>query len=159
MLSRNRKGMTIPLVLVLSFALLVLGGAYFNMMRGQKPVNEKVFERSQADFLAQGLVELAALKFKKRPAEFYYAYRARQAGVNSGPFTNYVPWDPTLNGTFSDSKGQVYDYATDWELVTNKAFEVDGIRVTVTVTQRSPIGAIEIVRTLSHTIQANRRML
>ncbi len=151
--------MTIPLVLVLSFALLILGSAYFNQMRGQRPINDKMFERTQADFLAQGLVELASLKFKKRPAEFYYAYKARQAGVNTAPFTTYVNNDTTLNGTFTDSRNKSYDFATNWELVTNKLFEIDGIRITVTVTQYNQNNVVELVRTLSHTIQANRRFL
>jgi len=155
----SRKGFSLVLVLTFSMLLLALGSAYLKMNTQNKPVNDRVFEHTQADFLAQGIVQLAVLKFKKRPAEFYYAYKARKSAANPGPFNVYVQSDTSLNGTWTDANGSVYNFYTSWELITNKLFDVDGIRIQVTIEQPRSDGSIRLTRTMEHVIQANRRTL
>ena len=156
---KSRRGVAIILVLTFSTVLLVMGGWYIKMNTANRPVNLKVFEHAQADFLAQGLVQLAAMKFKKRPAEFYYAYKAMHYLGQNGPWTSYVTNDPTLNGTFFDVSGARYDFQTSWELIANNLYTEDGIRVTVTVTQVDAAGNAGLVRQTTQTLQATRRTL
>ena len=151
--------MALVIVLMLSVFLLVLGISYIHTNSYNRPINERLFERSQADFLGQGIVQLAAMKFKKRPAEFYYAYRAMRANLGNAAMRAYLDTDTTLNGSFDDFAGRRYVYSTQMQLVTNKVYQTDGIKITVTVTHLSPGGDPLITRVQEHVIEAVRRPL
>lgn len=155
----DRSGMALIIVLTMSMFLLVIAVSYIRGNAQSRPINERHFERAQADFLGQGVVQLAAMKFKKRPAEFYYAYRAMRAGLGDAALRVYLNDDPTLNGEFVDQEGQRYEYFTQMQLITNKLYETDGIRIQVTVNQLSDTGAIVLSRAQEHVIEAKRRPL
>jgi len=151
--------MSLIIVLTLSMFLLIFGGAYIKANQQNRPINERHLERIQADFIAQGVIQLAVLKFKKRPAEFYWAYKTMSANLSNAPYAAYVTQDPTLNGTFTAPGGLRYVYSTDWRLVTNDLFTTDGIVITVTVRQETSGGVVVLTRQSQTTIQADRRTL
>ncbi|OGK09026.1 MAG: hypothetical protein A2W80_06760 [Candidatus Riflebacteria bacterium GWC2_50_8] len=155
----DRSGMALIIVLTMSMFLLVIAVSYIRGNAQSRPINERHFERAQADFLGQGVVQFAAMKFKKRPAEFYYAYRAMRAGLGDAALRAYLNDDTTLNNEFVDQEGQRYEYFTQMQLITNKLYETDGIRIQVTVNQLSDTGTIVLTRVQEHVIEAKRRPL
>lgn len=156
----SKKGMALVLVLILSIFLLVLGSTYIRVNSSNRPINRMHFERLQADFLGQGIVQLAAMKLKKRPAEFYFAYLANKANNTiTAPINSYLQSDPTLNGTFTDKNGKKYDYSTQIELITNNKFTNDGIRITITVHQLATNGTILLTRKQEHVLDVTRKHL
>ena len=154
---KNSRGMALIIVLVLSMFLLIVAISYIRDNSQNRPINERHFERAQADFLGQGIVQLAAMKFKKRPAEFYYAYRAMRAGLGDAAMRSYLNNDTTLNGEFNDSVNQRYRFATQMQLITNQLYQTDGIRIVVTVEQLSEAGEVVLTRVQEHVIEAVRR--
>ncbi len=154
---KNKRGMALIIVLVLSMFLLVVAISYIRDNSQNRPINERHFERAQADFLGQGIVQLAAMKFKKRPAEFYYAYRAMRAGLGDAAMRSYLNNDTTLNGEFIDRVNQRYRFATQMQLITNQLYQTDGIRIVVTVEQLSEAGEIILTRVQEHVVEAVRR--
>ena len=152
----TRKGMTLVLVLALCFGLLTMAIAYIRVNKQSRPINTRLSESLQADFIGQGVVNLAVLKFKKRPAEFYYAYKAFNAGINDEPFGVYTTHDPTINGVFTDPSGVMFSYFTEYELVANRPFEEDAIIIRVRVEQRDAGGNLVLTRNYNHTIHARR---
>jgi len=154
---KQNRGMALIIVLVLSMFLLIVAISYIRDNSQNRPINERHFERAQADFLGQGIVQLAAMKFKKRPAEFYYAYRAMRAGLGDAAMRSYLNSDTTLNGEFIDSVNQRYSFATQMQLITNQLYQTDGIRIVVTVEQLSETGEVVLTRVQEHIIEAVRR--
>lgn len=154
-----KKGMALVIVLTMSLFLLVLAGSYIRENSYSRPINERHFERAQADFLGQGIVQLAAMKFKKRPAEFYYAYRAMRAGLGDASLRAYLNEDTTLNGIFSDQHNSRYQFSTQMQLITNQRYQTDGIRIIVTVEQLSEAGQVLLTRIQEHILEAVRRPL
>lgn len=154
---KKNKGMALIIVLVLSMFLLIVAISYIRDNSQNRPINERHFERAQADFLGQGIVQLAAMKFKKRPAEFYYAYRAMRAGLGDAAMRSYLNNDTTLNGEFTDRANQRYRFATQMQLITNQLYQTDGIRIVVTVEQLSETGEVVLTRVQEHIIEAVRR--
>ena len=152
----TRKGMTLVLVLALCFGLLTMAIAYIRVNKQSRPINTRLSESIQADFIGQGVVNLAVLKFKKRPAEFYYAYKAFNAGINGEPFRVYTASDTTINGVFTDPSGVMFSYFTEYELVANRPFEEDAIIIRVRVEQRDAGGNLVLTRNYNHTIHARR---
>lgn len=155
--SRKTEGMALIIVLVMSMFLLVIAVSYIRSNAQNRPINERHFERAQADFLGQGIVQLAAMKFKKRPAEFYYAYRAMRAGLGDAAMRSYLNSDTTLNGEFIDQVNRRYIYSTQMQLITNQLYQTDGIRILVTVEQLDDAGNVALTRVQEHVIEAVRR--
>lgn len=159
MKTNKKSGMALILVLSFSTFLLIMAISYTQTNLHNRPINERHFERAQADFIGQGIVQLAAMKFKKRPAEFYFAWRAMRAGVNAQPLENYLTNDSTLNGTFTDHKGNRYRFNTRMQLITNQVFDTDAIRIVVTIEQINDSDVVLLTRVQEHVIEAVRRPL
>ncbi|MBI3038260.1 hypothetical protein HYY75_04285 [bacterium] len=75
----NRKGVAIIISMVFATLLFLGALAYTNMLTRSKPQNIVLDERVKLDFLAQGMSELAILKFQLYPADFYAAASAATA--------------------------------------------------------------------------------
>ena len=65
----NNKGMAIVIVLVLATALLIMGGTYWKTIQQVKPVGENLLQKAQANVLAEGILNIAILKFKELPCK------------------------------------------------------------------------------------------
>ena len=135
--------MAIVIVLVFSLTLLVLGSAYIKTFTTTNPVNPKMLERLQADFFAQGIAQIAMLKFKRFPADFYHAYIHAQAGLtnitptplarfhggNNTPLQDYRP-----GGVSIGAPVPVATYSTIYNMISYKGYNRDALEVRVSVT-------------------------
>lgn len=100
----NRKGMALILALVFAVILLQMAISYSSMIKGSKPQTVQIDERIKLDYLAQGLTELAMLKFQLYPGDFYACWEAQKLGRKEylDKFTTGAP-EFTIAG-FADSK-------------------------------------------------------
>ncbi|NCB47859.1 hypothetical protein EOM81_12710, partial [bacterium] len=73
---RTRHGMALVIVLTLATAIMVLGVSYLKTIRNQSGRNTIELGAIQADLLAEGITQIAMLKFKEIPGPLYYAYIA-----------------------------------------------------------------------------------
>lgn len=128
---RNRKsGIAVVIVLVLTTMLLALAGAYIQQSRQSIPINSKLLERVQADFWGQGVAQLALLKFKQLPSEFYYAYNfsVRDSRVA-------IP-DPWSNFLLAPLQGHIdsplsLDFSTTCKVLGQTKYKTDSIQFEV----------------------------
>lgn len=140
--------MAIVIVLIFTISLLMLGGTYLGSFKQTKVINLKSIDQIQADYVAQGLMKIATLKFKRFPADFYHAYMhemARLRGATGAPFVSYTPSPLTVFHTQNSptcilqnqaglcSPVQVATYSTSYQLVSTKAYTNDALAVSVTV--------------------------
>ncbi len=75
--SRNlKKGSAIAFCLTFATVLLVMGMAFARLTMNNKKQTVQIDERIKLDYLAQGMTELAILKFQLYPADFYACIEA-----------------------------------------------------------------------------------
>ena len=144
-LKTSRAGMAIVVVLVFAMALLVLGGAYIKTISQKAPVNPVQLEKIQADFFAQGIFQIALLKFKRFTADFYHAYIRHKQAIDSGPYYDFIGTSssPLQSMQFPTSTpiGQptgITAYTTGYEMVSFKGYDNDGLVINVNVTCANP---------------------
>jgi len=134
--------MAIVIVLVFSFALLVLGSAYLKTFSTTKPVNPKMLDRMQADFFAQGIAQIAILKFKRFPADFYHAYIHQQAGLTNIIPTPFARFQGAANtplqdyrpgGTSIGDPVPIATYSTRFNMISYKGYNRDALEITISV--------------------------
>ena len=140
--------MAIVIVLIFTISLLMLGGTYLGSFKQTKMINLKSIDQMQADYVAQGLLKIATLKFKRFPADFYHAYMhemARLRGATGAPFVSYSPAPLTVFHTQNaatcilQNQANLCDpvpvttYSTNFKLVSTKAYTNDALAITVTV--------------------------
>ena len=126
---RNSRGMALIIVLALSVALLIMGVSYIAQVRQQTMVNPNQLAAVQAEFLGQGIAQIAAFKVKKLTGPFYYAMVAKNAPTPfSNPYDVYVG-DSCLRGTltvpFTSS------YQTTLEMFASKVYKTLNFRIRV----------------------------
>ena len=140
--------MAILIVLIFTVSLLMLGTTYLGTFKQTKAVDLKSIDQIQADYVAQGLLKIATLKFKRFPADFYYAYMhemARLRGAIGAPFVSYTPTPLQIYHTqnaatciLQNQSGlcspvNVATYSTTYRLISTKAFTHDALEIGVTV--------------------------
>lgn len=79
---KNRSGMALILALVFSTILLQMAIAYSSMTKNSKPQTIQIDERIKLDYLAQGITELALLKFQLYPGDYYACWEAHKLGFD-----------------------------------------------------------------------------
>ncbi len=97
-INRNR-GFALILVLTLTTSMLIFAGFYITQVRFQAPQNSNYLTLLQANFLGQGVAQIAALKVKKLSGHLYYSIIASQTASNRGPYDNFAR-DTMLNPNF-----------------------------------------------------------
>ncbi|HAE38426.1 MAG TPA: hypothetical protein DCG57_07280 [Candidatus Riflebacteria bacterium] len=75
-MSIKRRGTAVVIALVFAILLLQMGVIYTSILRTSKTQTSRIDERSRVEFLANGLIELALLKFRFLPSDFYASYDA-----------------------------------------------------------------------------------
>ncbi|MBU1107525.1 MAG: hypothetical protein KKB51_12720 [Candidatus Riflebacteria bacterium] len=128
---KNRKsGMAIIIVLVMATALLTLAGSYIQSSRNAGPTNDRILERVQADFWGHGIAQLALLKFKQLPSEFYYAYNF---SVRDKRVTIPDPWGVYLQSPLQGNIAAPIDlnYSTNCRVLGQTRYKVDSIEFEV----------------------------
>ena len=151
-----RSGMAIIVVLVFATALLVLGSSYIKTLSSTTPVNPILLERMQADFFAQGIAQIALLKFRKFPADFYHAFLYDRAGQGSAqlkafcgasdtPLQDYKP-----GGTSIADPVPVTVYSTQYLMSSFKGYNRDTLAIMVNVKVKN------VQREYNFTVDASR---
>lgn len=82
MKNKDKNGSAVALSLIFSTVLLVMGLAYSKMTQTAKIQTVQIDERIKLDYLANGLTEMALLKFQLYPADFYACAEAASVSGN-----------------------------------------------------------------------------
>jgi len=149
----RRKGMAIIIVLTLATAILMMGISYIRTVQNQGGRNTIELGAIQADLLAEGITQIAMLKFKEIPGPFYYAYIAHVKSTTSDPYNTYHS-DGIINGNFAAPFNA--EYRTTFQLLPSKMYEDMNIRISVQVKVTRPDG-VEFNRNIERTIAGARR--
>jgi len=128
----NKRGIAIVIVLVFATALLGLAGVYVRNSREATPINSKILERVQMDFIGQGITQLALLKFKQLPSEFYYAYNF---SVRDKRVSVVDPWEKYLLGPLKGDRNEPFPltYSTKCRVLGQTRYKIDSIEFEVII--------------------------
>lgn len=157
----NNKGMAILIVLVLATSLLIMGGTYWKTIQQVRPISDNLLQKAQANLLAEGILNIAILKFKELPSDFYYSYyiaRVSTLTTNLVPlnsFTEVSTSGSLLTGSIAniDGEGNVASFTTDYQVLSQDKYTSDSLRITVIVDLKG------IRRVVSKMIKLDRRRL
>jgi len=149
----NKRGMAILIVLVLASAILLMGVSYIRTIQNQGGRNTIELGAIQADLLAEGITQIAMLKFKEIPGPLYYAYIAHVKGKTSEPYDTYHS-DTILSGQLASPFNA--EFRTTLQLLPSKMDEDMNIRINVAVTVSRPDG-LDFQRNIERTISGARR--
>lgn len=83
---KTKKGSVMALCLVFATVLLVMGLAYAKMTSTSKVQTVQVDERIKLEYLANGITEMALLKFQLYPADFYACMEAANSDKHNDSF-------------------------------------------------------------------------
>lgn len=120
---KNKKnGMALVMSLVFAVILLQMAIAYSGMTRESKPQTIQLDERAKLDYLARGITELAILKFRLFPADYYACWEAYASCTSHNisylnRFTVSAAEFQTL-GTFTESVSTFNNMAVNIQLAT-----------------------------------------
>ena len=78
-----KRGSAVALCLVFATVLLMMGLAFSKLTSTSKKQTIQIDERIKLEYMAQGVTELALLKFQLYPADFYACIEAAQKGKSS----------------------------------------------------------------------------
>ena len=153
----NRQGMALLMVLVFATLLATCALGFSKMFQQARPQNQVIDERVKIDFLAQGFVEKALLKYQLFPSDYYAANLARKKGLND-PLKSFIEDDPALqvsnftqaSATFPTVQNLSVDVVAI-DLLSSWSYNIDAIRVRAVGTYQNHAGAIvskDVVRIL-----------
>lgn len=78
--TNTKKGSVIALCLVFATVLLLMGLGYSKMTSDAKKQTVQIDDRIRVEYIANGLTELALLKFQLFPADYYACMEAAKKG-------------------------------------------------------------------------------
>ena len=86
----NKKGMALIMALVFAVVLLEMAVAYSGMTKESKPQTVQIDERDKLAFLAKGITELAVLKFRLFPSDYYACWEAHEKYNYNNPLLQFT---------------------------------------------------------------------
>ncbi len=153
----RKHGTALVIVLVFATVLLTFGLYYLRTVSQSVPINPLQLRRIQADFLAEGIANIAMLKYQELPSMFHYAYiagRVATAGANVGPLNTYLgdSWlngNSTINAAFADTNAPALPitFSTDYRILAHKKYDRDSIQIICTVNLGNGLMEREVRRT------------
>jgi len=154
--------MAVLFVLVFAILLLQLAISYSGMIRVGKPQTLVIDDRGKAEFLAQGLIDKAILKFQLFPADFYAAWEARKK--NPSLYSTYLNTfmsdlqmsSNEASSSFSMLKSPFSVNIASISLYNNAKWNLDALYVEAAVTFQDNFGklvnkSVTRVFTITHT--------
>ncbi len=145
--------MAIVIVLTLATAIMILGVSYLKTIHNQAGRNTIELGAIQADLLAEGVTQIAMLKFKELPGPLYYAYIASVKGNSADPLKEYHG-DKMLTQKFSTPFAA--EYQTTYQLLPSKMYDDMNIKINVVVSVTRPDGVV-YQRNIERTVSGVRR--
>ncbi len=152
-LKNKKQGMAVVIVLTLATAILILGTAFLKTIRNQGGRNTIELGAIQADLLAEGITQIAMLKFKEIPGPLYYAYVAKVQGQTDEPLKEYHK-DQVLAGEFKTPFSA--NFQTTYQLLPSKMYDDMNIKISVVVKVTRPDG-VDYERNIERTVSGVRR--
>ncbi len=152
-LKNKKQGMAVVIVLTLATAILILGTAFLKTIRNQGGRNTIELGAIQADLLAEGITQIAMLKFKEIPGPLYYAYVAKVQGQTDAPLKEYHK-DAVLAGEFKTPFSAKFQ--TTYQLLPSKMYDDMNIKISVVVNVTRPDG-VDYERNIERTVSGVRR--
>lgn len=149
----QRHGMAVVIVLTLATAIMILGVSYLKTIHNQGGRNTIELGAIQADLLAEGVTQIAMLKFKEIPGPLYYAYIASVKGKTPDPLKTYHG-DKILAGKIESPFNA--EYRTTFQLLPSKMYEDMNIKISVVVDVTRPDG-VSYQRNIERTVTGVRR--
>ena len=151
----KRKGMALIIVLTLATAIMILGTSFLKTLHNQSGRNTIELGAIQADLLAEGITQIAMLKFKEIPGPLYYAYVASVKGNSTDPLKEYHS-DSILAGKFTPpTKPFEAGYQTTYQLLPSKMYKDMNIKISVVVNVTRPDG-VSYQRKIERTVSGVR---
>ncbi len=145
--------MAVVIVLTLATAILILGTAFLKTIRNQGGRNTIELGAIQADLLAEGITQIAMLKFKEIPGPLYYAYVAKVQGQSDAPLKEYHK-DSVLAGELKAPF--TAKFQTNYQLLPSKMYDEMNIKISVVVNVTRPDG-VDYERNIERTVSGVRR--
>lgn len=105
MIKNRRNGSAIAIAIVFSVVLLQLALVYSKQVSNTTASTQQIDERVRLQYLADGIAQIALLKFQKFPSDFYSAWEYK--AVNKEQFESFtVNADEFKAEAFSNDKDQ-----------------------------------------------------
>ncbi len=82
-MKNNKLGSAIPIVLVFSFLMLIMGLAYSKLTQTSKIQTIQIDERVKLDYAIESMAELALLKYQLYPADYYVCKELEEKGTDT----------------------------------------------------------------------------
>ena len=123
-MKKNKNGMALVMALVFAAILLQMAIAYSGMTRESKPQTIQLDERAKLDYLARGVTELAVLKFRLFPADYYACWEAYKDYGNDSYLKKFTVDANEFKslGTFTESISTFNNVAVNIQLATMTLF-------------------------------------
>lgn len=150
---QNKSGMALIIVLTLATAIMILGTSFLKTLHYQAGRNTIELGAIQADLLAEGITQIAMLKFKEIPGPLYYAYIASVKGNTPDPLKEYHS-DKILADQFKVPFAA--EYQTTFQLLPSKMYDDMNIKISVVVEVTRPDG-VSFQRNIERTVSGVRR--
>jgi hypothetical protein len=103
------KGFAVPTVLALTLILSILASTLLTQMKQNEPMNRDVGSRLQAKYLALGAIQIALLKIKHLPKEFYTTV------INWNAWNGMSPSEQIANRKYLTAFECFFDANFKWE--------------------------------------------
>ena len=137
---KPKRGTAIVIVLVFATALLTFGLFYLRVISQGTTLNPLQLRKIQADFLAEGVANIAMLKYQELPSDFYSSYFIARVATTTplvpGPLATFLG-DSCLNGnsTTNPLMADVNEpslgitFTTDFRVLSQKQYDKDAIQI------------------------------
>lgn len=152
-MNKRKNGMALIIVLTLATGILIMGVSYLSTIRGQAGRNTIELGAVQADLLAEGMTQIAMLKFKELPGPLFYAYIAHMKGNTSAPY-NLYHGDAILAGKIATPFNA--EFRTTFQLLSSRMYQDMNVKILVEVDVSRPDNK-HYQRFVERTVSGNRR--
>ena len=137
---KKKYGSAIPIVLIFSFLMLVMGLAYSKLTQSSKIQTIQIDERIKLDYAIESMTELALLKYQLYPADYYACKELDDQGnhtymnqfLERNVTGQNVPfWQNDESCISSFNNKPVHIELIDMRLITSEKWKTEALKVDV----------------------------
>lgn len=136
---KYNSGSAIPIVLIFSAIMLIIGLAYSKMVQTSKTQTIQIDERIKLDLAIESMAELALLKYQLFPADFYVCKDLKKRLNNSEYFDQFLEkgvtgkdavfWQNNTDMKSSFNETPVHIELRDMDIVTTEKWKTEALQV------------------------------
>lgn len=159
----QRQGIALVFALVFAVVLLQFAIAYSGLVRQSRPQTDKIDERVRLHYLANGLAEIALLKYQKFPADFYYCWSYASETATTGPLKAFTVDAPEfkienfMSSSSSFNSEPITIKITDMKLLTNNPWKTEALEIKATACYKPRTGGEEIEVVAGRIVRTERK--